>query len=233
MRVIDELYTERPSTGSRMMTNKLRMRGYQVNRKRVLRLMRKMGIAGICPGPHTSKPAPEHPVFPYLLRGLDIDRPDQVWASDITYIPMARGFIYLVAVMDWHSRYVLSWEISNALDASFCTTALEWALLDGRPEIFNTDQGSQFTSRTFTSRLEQAGIRISMDGRGRFLDNIFIERLWRSVKYEEVYLNAYATVSAAIESLRSYFTYYNTDRPHSSLGARTPQEVYHERSAPP
>lgn len=226
MRLIDEEYLRRPHRGSRQMEDYLRQLGYTVNRKRVQRLMRQMGIEGIAPRRCTTVSAPGHPKYPYLLRNLAIVRPDQVWCSDITYLPMAHGFLYLVAVMDWHSRYVLSWRLSNSLDVEFCVEALEEALERGRPEIFNTDQGAQFTSRDFTSRLEDASVAISMDGRGRALDNVFIERLWRTVKYEEIYLKEYATGADCYEGLKSYFRYYGHERRHQSLNRRTPWEVY-------
>lgn len=229
MRLIDRQYTETPFYGVPKMTKWLRRQGHLVNHKRVERLMGLMGLAAICPGPHTSRPAPEHLVYPYLLRGLKIDRPNQVWSTDITYIPLASGFAYLVAIMDWFSRYVLAWELSVTLDVSFCLTALDWALAQGRPEIFNTDQGAQFTSREFTGRLLAEEIRISMDGRGRALDNVFIERLWRSLKYEEVYSRDYLTPADALGGLGRYFPFYNTERPHQALDYRTPAEVHFGR----
>jgi putative transposase len=195
MRLIDQQYTRTPFYGSRRMTHWLGSAGHEVNRKRVQRLMRKMGLEAVYPRPRLSQAAPEHKVYPYLLRGVEIHHPDQVWSTDITYVPMQHGFMYLVAVMDWHSRYVLSWQLSNTMDVTFCLRALEQALEKGGPEIFNTDQGSQFTSQAFTGRLEEAGAAISMDGRGRVLDNIFVERLWRTVKYEDIYIKGYATVS--------------------------------------
>ena len=205
----------------------LKGQGYAVNRKRVMRLMRKMGLEGQAPGPSTSKPHPEHKVYPYLLRGLEITSVNQVWSTDITYIPLRQGYMYLAAVMDWHSRYVLSWELSNSLDSEFCVRALEVALRRGKPEIFNTDQGSQFTSDDFTSRLLDSAIRISMDGRGRALDNIFIERLWRSLKYECIYLNEYENVPELLEGLRWWFGFYNEERPHTALpGKITPRNMY-------
>lgn len=228
MRQIDELYTELPYYGSRRMTYELNQQGCKVNRKRVQRLMQRMGLEAIYPKPRLSTPAPGHKIYPYLLRGLKIDRPDQVWSTDITYIRLRGGFIYLVAVMDWYSRYVLSWEVSVTLDTSFCVSALEWALKDVTPEIFNSDQGAQFTSEEFTSRLKDRGIQISMDGRGRALDNVFVERLWRSVKWEEVYLKDYSGVAEAIESLSRYFQRYNHRRPHQSLDNKTPAAVYFE-----
>ena len=200
--------------------------GYQVNHKRVARLMRRMGLWAITPGPHTSRPAPEHETFPYLLRDLTVERVNQVWSTDITYIPMRRGFLYLTAVMDWYSRYVLSWELSNTLDCGFCVRALNRALEKGCPEIFNTDQGSQFTSESFISVLREHQIAISMDGRGRALDNVFIERLWWSVKYEEVYAKDYRSASALLQGLEEYFTYYNEERRHSSLDKKTPGEIF-------
>ena len=190
-----------------------------------------MGLRAICPQPKTSKPGPGHRIYPYLLRGLEVQRPNQVWASDITYIRLRGGFIYLVAVMDWFSRYVLAWEVSVSLESSFCVSTLDWALQSARPTIFNTDQGSQFTSLAFTGVLQQHGVQISMDGRGRFLDNIFVERLWRSVKYEEVYLHDYQIVPEAIAGLGRYFQFYNTERPHEALGYLTPEEAYFQSRA--
>jgi putative transposase len=230
MRLIDEQYTRTPFYGVRKMSWWLGKQGYGANPKRVRRLMRQMGLEAIYCKPRLSVPSPGHRIYPYLLSGMKIDRPNQVWCSDITYIRLKQGFIYLVAVMDWFSRYVLSWEVSVSLDTSFCVAALDWALQHGRPEIFNTDQGSQFTSEDFTSRLHEHGIRISMDGRGRVIDNIFIERLWRSVKYEEVYLKDYLGVMEAISNLKSYFRLYNYERPHQALDYQTPAEV-HYRSA--
>jgi putative transposase len=188
--------------------------------------MRLMGIKAVVPGPHTSRPHPEHRIFPYLLRDMKIRAPDEVWCSDITYIPMRQGYLYLIAIMDWFSRYVLEWELSNSLEIAFCLIALERSLIRGQPGIFNTDQGAQFTSRDFSGRLEKAGVQISMDGQGRVLDNIFIERLWRSLKYEEVYIRDYADGNIARQRLRRYFRFYNTARPHQALGYRTPAEVY-------
>jgi putative transposase len=229
MRLIDEQYTRTPFYGSRRMTEWLRRRhGYEVNRKRVRRLMGVMGIEAIYARPRLSDRAPEHRIYPYLLRGVEIERVNQVWSTDITYIRMRRGFVYLVAVIDWFSRYVLSWELSPTLETGFCLRALEKALLVNLPEIFNTDQGSQFTSADFTTRLEQAGIAISMDGRGRALDNVFVERLWRTVKYEEVYLKDYAGFAQATQELSRYFRFYNRERMHQALGYRTPEEVYRE-----
>jgi putative transposase len=230
MRLIDEQYTRTPFYGIRRMRVALQEKGHRVNHKRVQRLMRQMGIEAIYPKPKLSQRHEEHKIYPYLLRGLEIDQPDQVWATDITYIRMHRGFVYLVAIMDWFSRYVLSWSVSVTMDVYFCLEALEKALGHGKPGIFNTDQGSQFTSREFTGLLLGAGIRISMDGRGRVFDNIFIERLWRSVKYEEVYLKEYLDVLSCIEGLRAYFRFYNDERPHQALGYRTPKQVYLARA---
>ena len=227
MRRIDEVFTRWPFLGSRRVTAMLRAEGHAVNRKRIRRLMCKMGIAALGPKPRTSKPSPGHKIFPYLLRGLRIDRPNQVWAADITYIPIGRGFLYLVAVMDWASRAVLSWRLSNTMDVSFCVAALEEALARyGKPEIFNTDQGSQFTSAAFTGTLAAAGITISMDGRGRWMDNVFIERLWRSLKHEEVYLKGYADGREANLGIASWIVFYNGRRPHQALGNRTPMAVW-------
>ena len=231
MRRLDQQYLETPFYGSRRMTIWLQSHGYAVNRKRVRRLLGLMGIEAIYPKPKTSQPAPEHKVYPYLLRNLAVERVNQVWRSDITYIPMRRGFVYLVAVMDWYSRYVLAWQLSNTLEGSFCLDALEQALLMGPPDIFNTDQGSQFTALAFTSRLLQADTRISMDGRGRALDNIFNERLWRSVKYEDIYLKDYETVPALLTGLERYFHFYNQQRFHQSLDYRTPAQVYFQGAA--
>jgi putative transposase len=227
MRLIDEQFLETPYYGARQMKRYLRRQGYLVNRKRIRRLMLKMGLSPIYQKPNTSKPHPEHRVYPYLLKDLEIVRPNQVWCADITYIPMRRGFLYLVAVMDWHSRKVLSWRLSNTLEADFCVTALEEALSRyGTPEIFNTDQGGQFTSLDFTQTLKDARVRISMDGKGRWMDNIMIERLWRTLKYECVYLNVFETGSAAREGIGRWVEMYNTKRPHSSLDGRTPHEAY-------
>lgn len=226
MRQIDAQYLKTPFYGSRRMALELSTPEKPVNRKRVQRLMQIMGIEAIYPRPKTSQASAEHAVYPYLLRGLTIDRANQVWCADITYLPLARGFMYLVAVMDWHSRHVLAWRVSNSLDTAFCVEALEGALARGRPEIFNTDQGSQFTSRAFTSVLQANRIAISMDGRGRALDNVFIERLWRTVKYEEVYLKEYASVADLIEGLEAYFAFYDYRRRHQALENRTPHEVY-------
>ena len=221
MRQIDELYVKRPFLGSRKIALKL-----GVNRKRVQRLMRSMGIEAIYPKRRTTRSAPGHKIYPYLLRNVAITHPDHVWSSDITYIPMQHGFLYLTAVIDWYSRYVLAWRLSNTLDGAFCEEALEEALEFSQPEIFNSDQGSQYTASSFTSRLERRGIQISMDGRGRALDNVFVERLWRSVKYEEVYLKDYCDGWEAESSLASYFDFYCHERMHQSLEYRTPKEVY-------
>jgi putative transposase len=227
MRRIDEIHLEFPFYGSRSIARELRAKGYRANRKRVQRLMRLMGLESVAPKPNTSKPNEEHPVYPYLLRGLTISRPSQVWATDITYIPLARGFAYLVAIMDWHSRRVLSWRLSNTLDSSFCVEALREALSRfGRPEIFNSDQGSQFTAKDFTSVLLAAGVKISMDGKGRCIDNVFVERLWRSLKYEDVYLKAYTNLVEARAGIERYFHFYNTRRSHQALGHQTPAAFY-------
>lgn len=228
---IDELYTKHPFLGSRKMTVFLERDGYEVNRKRVQRLMRQMGISAIYPRPNTSKPAPGHRIYPYLLRDLEVTEVDQVWCSDITYIGLRRGYLYLVAVMDWFSRYVLSWQLSNTMEDFFCVSALEDALMRGKPMIFNTDQGSQFTGKGFTGTLETAGVNISMDGRGRWMDNVFIERLWRSVKYEEVYLKDYQDVTEAETGLGDWFDFYNNERPHQGLSYKTPAQVYWEGRA--
>jgi putative transposase len=227
MRRIDELHLKHPFYGSRLLTVSLRNEGRDVNRKRVQRLMRLMGIESMAPKPKTSEPHPEHAVYPYLLRGLTISRVDQVWATDITYIPLKAGFVYLVAIMDWYSRRVLSWRLSNTLDSSFCVDALEEALTKfGQPAIFNTDQGAQFTSDPFTKVLRDRGIALSMDGKGRCLDNVFVERLWRSLKYEEVYLHAYDSMAEARAGIGRYLTFYNDERPHQSLGYQTPAAFY-------
>lgn len=226
MTLIDKKYLQAPFLGSRRMTEYLKKVGFKVNRKRVQRLMRLMGIQAIYTKPRTSKPNKENKIYPYLLRNLNIEKPDQVWCSDITYIPMRKGFLYLVAVMDWHSRYVVSWRLSNSMDVTFCTEALDDALAQGIPEIFNTDQGSQFTSDDFTDILKEKKVAISMDGKGRYLDNIFIERLWRSLKYEEVYLKAYEDIKQARVSIAEWIRFYNFERQHQSLGYRTPWEVY-------
>lgn len=227
MCLIDEEYTRHPFYGSRRMVVFLGRQGYIVNRKRVQRLMRVMALAGMAPGPATSKPHPAHRIYPYLLRGVAVSRPNQVWSTDITYVRLARGFVYLVAIIDWYSRRVLAWRISNSMDTTFCVDCLEQALDQyGSPEIFNSDQGSQFTSEAFTSVLKRECIAISMDGRGRALDNIFVERLWRSLKYEDIYLKSYSTVAELTLGLMEYFTFYNSERPHQSLGDQTPDEVY-------
>jgi len=227
MRWLDELFTTWPFLGSRRTAAMLRAAGHRINRKRVQRLMRQMGIAALGPRPRTTKPAPGHKIFPYLLRGVTIDRPNQVWAADITFVPIGRGFLYLVAIMDWASRAVLAWRLSNSMDVSFCISALEEALARfGKPDIFNSDQGSQFTSAAFTGALQEAGIKISMDGRGRWLDNVFIERLWRSLKYEDLYLKGYADGHEAKAGIASWVTFYNMRRPHQALGNRTPMAVW-------
>ena len=226
MRLLDEQYTRTPFYGIRRMTAWLRQHGYPVNPKRVSRLLRLMSIEAIYPKPHLSRPGATSQRYPYLLRDLPIKQTNQVWSSDITFVRMRRGFLYLVAILDWYSRYVLSWELSNTLDGAFCLFALEEALTQAQPEIFNTDQGAQFTSLAFTGRLADAGIRISWDGRGRALDNVFVERLWRSVKYEEIFLNDYETVAEAVSSLERYFRFYNYERLHQALGYRTPAHVY-------
>jgi putative transposase len=227
MALIDAEYTRHPFYGTRKMRDYLRRQGHKVNRKRVQRLMRKMGLQSIAPKPKTSKPHPGHKIYPYLLRDLKIICPDQVWCSDITYIPLPGGVVYLTAVMDWRSRFVLSWEVSVTMDSSFCVSALESAFRRyGRPEIFNTDQGSQYTSSEFTSAVLDHDVLISMDGKGRYIDNILIERLWRSVKYEEVYVKEYSSVGELIKSLRDYFEFYNHERPHAGLGGKTPAEIY-------
>jgi putative transposase len=229
MRRIDELHLELPFAGSRMLRDLLNQEGHRLGRKHVRTLMRRMGIEAIYRRKNTSRPHPEHRVFPYLLRRLAIDRPNQVWCADVTYIPMARGFVYLAAVMDWCTRKVLAWRLSNTLTADFCVEALQEAIAKfGVPEIFNTDQGAQFTSAEFIGVLKQHGIRISMDGRGRWRDNVFVERLWKSIKYEEVYLHAYESVSAARAGIARYIQFFNARRPHSALDRRTPDAVYFE-----
>jgi putative transposase len=227
MRRIDELHLELPFYGSRRMMFELNKEGRGVNRKRVQRLMRVMGIAALVPRPGTSKAAPGHKIYPYLLRGLAITEPNHVWAADITYIPMARGFLYLVAIIDWASRAVLAWRLSNTMDASFCLAALDEALARyGKPKIFNTDQGAQFTGAAFTGKLEAAGVAISMDGRGRFMDNIFVERLWRSIKYEEVHLKAYADGREARAGIGAWMSFYNSRRPHQAMNNQMPMAVW-------
>ncbi len=233
MQAMDRQYLETPFYGSRRMRAWLERQGIAVSRKRVQRLMRIMGLRAIHRSPGASRPVPEHRVYPYLLAKADISRPNQAWAADITYLPIARGFLYLVAIMDWHSRYVVAWRLSNTLEAGFCIDTLQEALEKGRPEVFNTDQGSQFTSGEFTQVLQDHGVKISMDGKGRYTDNIFVERLWRTVKYEEVYLKAYANAKEARRELGAYFRFYNNQRPHQALGYRTPAEVFHQaRNAP-
>lgn len=231
LKLIDCEYTRHPFYGSRKIKHYLIGLGYKINRKRVQRLMGMLGLAGMAPGPNTSRPHPEHKIYPYLLRGVNVIRPNQVWSTDITYIRLAKGFVYLVAVIDWYSRKVLAWRLSNTMESGFCVDCLEQALHDyGTPEIFNTDQGSQFTSDAFSGKLLEKGIAISMDGRGRALDNIFVERLWRSVKYEDVYLKGYATMADLLIGLAEYFVLYNTERPHQSLNYRTPDQVYQTAS---
>lgn len=229
-RLIDEEYTRRPFYGSRRMVFFLKDCGLTVNRKRVQRLMATMGLAGMAPGPNTSKKHPQHKVYPYLLRGVKVVRPNQVWSTDITYVRLARGFAYLVAIIDWYSRKVLSWRINNSMDSTFCVDCLEDALgTHGKPEIFNSDQGSQFTSTAFTDILKREEIKISMDGRGRALDNIFVERLWRNVKYEDVYLKGYSNMAELTVGLAEYFAFYNSDRPHQGIGNKKPDDVYATR----
>ncbi len=228
LQLLDEQYTRTPFYGVRRMTAWLHSQGYAINKKRVHRLLQILGVQAMAPGPHTSRRQPQHPVYPYLLRGVSIERVNHVWSTDITYIRLVAGFAYLVAIMDWYSRYVLAWEVSVSLESSFCVSALDWALTRARPAIFNSDQGAQFTSAEFTNRLLECDIRISMDGRGRALDNIFVERLWRSVKYEEVYLKDYGTVMEARGGLGTYFEFYNRERLHQALGYRTPEAVYFE-----
>ena len=229
MRLIDEQYLKTPWYGSRQMSRHLRRQGHWVNRKRIRRLMRQMGLVAVAPAPNTSRRHPQHKIYPYLLRGMAITQPDQVWCADVTYIPMAHGFLYLVAIMDWHSRRVLSWQLSNTLEADFCVAALCEAIEQyGCPAIFNTDQGSQFTSTDWIDQLKANNIKPSMDGKGRWMDNVFIERLWRSLKYECVYLNAFDNMKDAKEQLNTWIEYYNHERPHSSLNDQTPNEVYED-----
>lgn len=228
MRLIDEEYTRHPFLGRRRLAWWLRSRGLTVNVKRVARLMRRMGLEAIYPKPRLSAPHPGHRVFPYLLRGVVVRRADQVWGADITYVPLPGGFMYLAAVIDWFSRYVLAWRLSNTLDGTFCAEMLDAALSRGRPEIFNTDQGVQFTAHAFVGRLERAGVRVSMDGRGRALDNVFVERLWRTVKYEDLYIRGYETVPQLERGLGEYLDYYNRERCHAALANRTPAAVYRE-----
>jgi putative transposase len=234
MRQIDELHLNYPFAGSRMLRDLLSHQGLEIGRRHLRTLMRKMCIEAIYRRPNTSKPAPGHRIYPYLLRGLAITRPNQVWAMDITYIPMARGFVYLAAVVDWFSRRVLAWKLSITMETSFCIEALDEALSrNEKPEMFNTDQGSQFSSEAFTGRLKESGIAISMDGKGRWRDNVFVERIWKSIKYEEVYLHAYASVSEARASIARYIDFYNSIRPHSSLKAQTSDQVYFDRLPEP
>ena len=227
MKLIDELYLKWPFYGSRKITTVLNREGFFVNRKRIQRLMRLMGIQAIYPKPRLSIGGQNHKIYPYLLKGLSIEKPDQVWCADITYLPRPHGFVYLVVILDWYSRFVLAWRLSNTLDTAFCLDALDAVFENRLPEIFNTDQGCQFTSNPFTGRLKEAGIKISMDGRGRVFDNIFIERLWRSLKYEDVYIRDYQTVMELSVGLVTYFQFYNYERPHQSLGDRTPAMVYY------
>jgi|TARA_Y100000031_G_C8184097_1_gene368020 putative transposase len=233
MRKIDQLHTVRPFAGARMLRDMLMLDGEKVGRRHISTLIKKMGIEALYRKPNTSKKHPGHKIYPYLLRGLDINRPNQVWATDITYLPMAKGFAYLTVILDWHSRKVLSWRVSNTMNNSFCLDALEEAIARyGTPEIFNTDQGSQFTSEAFTGMLKEHNIRISMDGKGSWRDNVFVERFWRSVKYEEVYLKAYETVTEARKSIGSYLNFYNTERPHSSLDGIPPDKFYYNNLLP-
>jgi len=227
MKAIDRLFTKWPFFGSRKILLELRAAGHVINRKRVQRLMQVMGLQALVPGPHTSTPHPDHPIYPYLLGNVDVVRPNQAWAADITYIPLEHGWGYLVAIIDWHSRAILSWRLSNTMTVEFCVEALEEALRHhGPPEMFNTDQGAQFTSPDFTGVLQRAGITISMDGKGRATDNVFIERVWRSLKYEDVYLHDYATLAEAHAGIARWIRFYNVRRPHQSLGNRTPMAVY-------
>jgi putative transposase len=231
MNLLDKEYTAHPFKGSRRMMLWLRDQGHPVNRKRVQRLMGLMGLEAIYPKPKLSASGGTHKVFPYLLRDVPIERPDQVWSTDITYIPLAKGFMYLAAIIDWYSRYVISWRLSNTLEGDFCLEMLQEALGKGRPEVFNTDQGVQFTAQAWTGRLQAAGVAVSMDGRGRCLDNVFVERLWRSVKYEDIYLKCYEGVPALRRGLGAYWTFYNEERPHQSLDYRTPARVYRQGRA--
>ena len=228
MRLIDKEYTKHPFFGYRKMVHVLRAAEYVVNKKRIARLMQVMGLQAMVPGPNTSRPHPENLVYPYRLRGVKIAHVNQVWSCDITYIPLPKGFVYLFAIIDWYSRFVLNWQVSNTLDTAFCCEGLEHALAGGKPTIFNSDQGVQFTSREFAERLLSADITISMDGRGRALDNIFVERLWRTVKYEDVYPKQYETPKEVYSGLRAYFQFYNEARPHQALGYKTPGQVYHQ-----
>lgn len=231
MRIMDEQYTNYPSSGSRTMWSVIRNNGFLIGRERIRRLMRQMGITAVYPKPRTTQPCDLHKKYPYLLRELVIDKPNQVWCTDITYLPMRGGFVYLTAVMDWYSRCVLAWKISNAMDSTFCLEAVEEAFSFGRPTIFNTDQGVQFTCKEFTKLLEGQGISISMDGKGRWMDNVFIERLWRSVKYELIYLKEFITTSHLYQELDRYFRYYNSKRPHQALDFHTPQQIYRNEYA--
>ncbi len=231
MRLIDEQYTAHPFYGSRKMTEWLTRQGEEINRKRVQRLMRVMGLEAIYPKPRLSAAGRGHKIYPYLLRDVKIERPNQVWSTDITYVPIPSGFMYLAAVIDWYSRYVISWRLSNTLDGGFCLEMLEEALRSGSPEVFNTDQGAQFTAEAFTGRLLSAGVAVSMDGRGRALDNVFVERLWRTVKYEDIYMRCYETVAGLLQGLTRYFAFYNQERIHQSLGYETPAEVYRRDQA--
>ncbi len=226
MKLIDKQYMKTPFYGSRRMRDHLRLSDFVINRKRVQRLMRLMGLEAIYPKPRTSIPDKEHRIYPYLLRNMEITRINQVWSTDITYIPLSNGFMYLTAIIDWYSRYVLSWRLSNTMDVNFCLDALEEALAVNKPEIFNTDQGSQFTSLAFTDRLKDADIKISMDGRGRALDNVFVERLWRSVKYEDIYIKDYQAVAELYLGLQEYFRFYNSERPHQAHGGIPPEMIY-------
>ncbi len=228
MQLIDKEYTKHPFFGYRKMVHVLREDGHLVNKKRIARLMQVMGLQAMVPGPNTSRPHPENPIYPYLLRGVKINAVNQVWSCDITYIPLEKGFVYLFAIIDWYSRFVLTWQLSNTLDTAFCCEGLDQALGSGKPMIFNSDQGVQFTSKEFTGRLLSADITISMDGRGRALDNIFVERLWRTVKYEDVYLKGYETPKAVYNGLHSYFQFYNEARPHQALAYKTPAQVYQQ-----
>lgn len=226
MRLVDEIYTKHPYFGSRQMSNYLRLNGYDVGRSRIRSIYEQLGLRATCPGPHTSKSHPEHKKYPYLLRDIEIDKCDQVWSTDITFLPMKKGYVYLMAIIDWFSRYVLDWELGITLEADFCVEALSRVLRNGRCDIFNTDQGSQFTSNDFTKLLLDNAIEISMDGKGRALDNIFVERLWRSLKYECIYLHEWETVREIRQGVRRYFNFYNNERPHQSLGGQTPASIY-------
>ncbi len=229
LKAIDRIFTDAPFFGARRIKEYLKEQGVSVSRKRIRRLMAVMGLESIYPRPKTSKPAPEHKIYPYLLKGLDINRPNQVWSTDLTYIPMRKGFVYVMAVIDWYSRYVLSWSLSNTMDADFCVETLKDALRYGTPEIFNTDQGSQFTSKDFVDELLAKGIQVSMDGRGRWMDNVFVERLWRSLKYEEVYLKAYENIKEARLQIGRWFSFYNTQRPHQALDYQKPIQVHNKQ----